>query len=319
MTGRELAWRVFANEVQASSAEEKGSGEKAPSYVISPLGARMNRVLVTGTISPLEPTGTDPTTGFARARLADPTGILPVSAGAFQPQGRADLQRVTQPTRVFVVGKVARFRTAGPTPEVSIRAEAVRPVADAEFLNLSAEAAHQTLERLELVLRLRGTSPPSETELSRSGVSPHWIRGAQAALQRYPTLDAKPYYESLRAVLVMLRAAPAVESFRPPGPATVGTAPEIVRVVHPRSAPAAPSPPAGLKALEGRLLEIVDELAEQSPDGYADMDELVERAARHGLEGERMEELLNYLSENGTLEEPLVGKFRRAEGPPHEG
>ncbi len=318
MTGRELAWRVLATELLSSSAEERGSGDKSPSYVISPLGARMNRVLVTGTIPPADGAGADPSAGFVRARLTDPTGTLPVTTGSYQPQGQADLGKISEPTRVLVVGKTTLFRGTGATPVVSIRAETVHPVLDVEYRTLTAEAATQTLERLELVLRLRATPPPSDDELTRAGVSPYWARGARASIARYPALDPAPYYESLRAVLVALRAAPVAEA--PPRAAArpVEPSPDVVRVVHARSPPKAPSPPPGLQALEGRLLEILDDLAEESPDGYADMDELAERAARHGLDGERMEELLNYLSENGTLEEPLVGKFRRAEGPPPE-
>ena len=315
MTGRELAWRVLVNEVRASSGEEKGSGEKTPSYLISPLGARMNRILVTGSITPPDPAGTGPA-GFARARLTDATGTLPVTAGSYQPLGRADLERLTEPTRAFVVGKVAWNRNSVPSPDVSLRAEAVHPVTDPEYRSLLAESAAQTLERLRLVLRLRGSSPPNDTELHRQGISPHWIRGARTAVAQYPAFDAEPYYESLRAVLLSLRAPPTPERAPPSMPVPNQTASEVVRSVRARAIPDRPSLTAGLKALEGRLLEIVDELAEASPDGYADMDELAERAARHGLEGERMEELLNYLSEMGTLEEPLVGKFRRVEGPP---
>jgi uncharacterized protein len=318
MTGRELAWRVLAGELNASSAEEKGSGEKSPSYVVSPLGARMNRVLMAGTITPLNLPTTGPPAGFVRARLTDATGTVPVTTGSYQPQGQADLEQLTEPTRVLVVGKAALVRGMGTAPILTLRAEAVRPVPDADFQTLTAEAATQTLERLELVLRLRAAGSPTDEELTRAGVSPHWVRGARASLARYPTLDPAPYYDSARAVLVSLRAAPASEPTAPPPDRSSAPAAEVVRVVRPRTPPTIPTPPAGSKALEGRLLEILDELAEESPDGYADMDELAERAARHGLEGERMEELLNYLSENGTLEEPLVGKFRRAEGPPRD-
>jgi uncharacterized protein len=318
MTGRELAWRVLATELQVSSAEERGSGEKSPSYVTSPLGARMNRVLVTGTITPAAAGVSGGTATFARARLTDPTGTVPVTVGSYQPQGQADLAKISQPTQVFVVGKVALPRAGALESGVSIRAEAVQPLPDIEFRTFTAEAAAQTLERLSLVLRLRTAGGLTDADLTRSGVSPHWIRGARASIERYPTLDPAPYYEALRAVLIALRAAPPAHT-PSPGPVRASNASaDVVRVVQPRSRPREPVPPAGFKALEGRLLEILDELAEESPDGYADMDELAERAARHGIEGERMEELLNYLSENGTLEEPLVGKFRRAEGPPRE-
>jgi uncharacterized protein len=314
MTGRELAWRVLANEVLASSAEERGVGEKAPSYVISPLGGRMNRVVMAGSVTAVDRGDKEAPPGLIRARLTDPTGTVPLLASSYQPAGQLDLEAIWQPTHALVVGKVNLFQGSGSLPAASIRAEAVRPLPDTEYRTLSAEVATQTLERLELVVRLRSPASPSDAELTLAGASAAWVRGARASITRYPTLDPTPYFEALGAVLIALRAAPQTPSSTE-GPQDEAPTP-VVRVVHPRSPVPSSAAPAGLKAMEGRLLEILDELAEESPDGYADMDDLAQRAARHGLDSERMEELLNYLSENGTLEEPLVGKFRRAEGPP---
>ena len=318
MTGRELAWRVLAHELRGSLEEEKGSGEKSPSYLISPLGARMNRVLVSGVLEAPERTGADSAGGFWRAQLTDPTGTVTVLAGTYQPRAQAELKQISSRTPVVVVGKATLFRGDGGVPVATVRAETILPVHEAEYRTLAAEAATQTLGRLEMVLRLRGASPPTDEELTRTGGPPAWIRGARASLLRYPQLDPAPYFESLRAVLVAVRGALPEVGPREVPSAAARTSSEVVRVVHPRVVPATPAPPPALKALEGRFLEILDELADESPDGYADMDDLSERAARHGLDGERMEELLNYLSEKGTLEEPLVGKFRRTDGPPRE-
>ncbi|MCI4353370.1 MAG: hypothetical protein L3K14_08350 [Thermoplasmata archaeon] len=318
MTGRELAWRVLAHELRASSEEEKGSGEKSPSYVLSPLGARMNRVLMSGEIAVPEPLGAGPNAGFMRAPLTDPTGTVTVTAGAFQPHAQAELQRISSPTSVLVVGKATLFRGTEGSPVASIRAETVRPIADTECRTLTAEAATQSLERLELVLRLRGAHAPTDDDLRGAGVPPAWIRGARASLLRYSSIDPTLYYASLRAVLIAVQGSSRTAALMEPRAGLAASNAGVVRVVHPRAAAATLAPSAGLQALEGRLLEILDDLADESPDGYADMDDLSERAARHGLDGERMEELLNYLSENGTIEEPLVGKFRRADGPPRD-
>ena len=48
---RETAWRVFANELNTSTLEIKATEEKMPSYLVSPLGAKINRVLVAGTLT----------------------------------------------------------------------------------------------------------------------------------------------------------------------------------------------------------------------------------------------------------------------------
>lgn len=318
MTGRELAWRVLAEELRASSEEEKGAGTKAASYVITPLGGRMNRVAMSGTMAPARRMGTDASTGFLRSQLTDPTGSVSVTAGSFQPVARQELEAISVPSSVLLVGKVTLFRGAGTLPVASIRAEEIHPISDPEYRTLLAEAAAQTAQRLELIRRLRGPNPPTEEALGRADVSPWWVRGARAALQRYPSLDPTPYYEGLRDVLALLGTPPSPGPTAGPPPAPELPSSEVVRVHHPRAAAPTPSMSPGLRGMAGRLLEILDELADESPDGYADMDDLAEQAARHGIEGERMEELLNYLSENGTLEEPLVGKFRRAEGPPRE-
>ena len=57
MNGREVAWRVFAGELNNSSLPEKDDGEFSPSYLITPLGARINRVYIVGVITDLENVG----------------------------------------------------------------------------------------------------------------------------------------------------------------------------------------------------------------------------------------------------------------------
>ena len=38
---REVAWRVFAGEYNVSSLENTSSGDRMPSYVVTPLGAKI--------------------------------------------------------------------------------------------------------------------------------------------------------------------------------------------------------------------------------------------------------------------------------------
>ena len=67
MPRREPAWRVTTWELEAAVEEERGAGDRAASYLISPFGGRLNRVLVAGTLSPAEPwDGTKPSRSGAR-------------------------------------------------------------------------------------------------------------------------------------------------------------------------------------------------------------------------------------------------------------
>ena len=72
MTFREPAWRVVARELESSLEEERGTGERAAAYVLSPFGARMNRVLLAGSLSPPEPIGRDASQPFWRSPALGP-------------------------------------------------------------------------------------------------------------------------------------------------------------------------------------------------------------------------------------------------------
>jgi hypothetical protein len=86
--------------------------------------------------------------------------------------------------------------------------------------------------------------------------------------------------------------------------------------VPPASPPPIPPtiPPPGPPPSSRRelLLDLVDERLERSGDGRVDVATLLDRAARIGLGPVAAEEVLNGLEEEGILEEPSVGKVRRA-------
>lgn len=308
MTGREMAWRVLAHEFQASIEEEKGEGERAASYVISPLGARMNRVLAVGRLSPPESVGRDANSVFLRARLADPTGTFTITAGGFQPRALAALQSVAEPSRALVVGKAHLFRGRDQVVYGSLRAEALRRIDEADYRAALGDALRQTARRIDLARRLRaGEGPKREEEARAEGVPPAWWQAGRLSIARYPTLDP----ESFRAPLVAALAELAPSGLAAPvGPTVVPTKVRITRDPPPPPANAPPS--AAARAEESTFLDIVDELAEQAVDGYADLRDAIGAVAERGLSAERAEEILGRLEESGVLEEPVVGKLRRA-------
>ena len=201
MSGREPAWRVLAQELSASMEEERGSGERAASYVLSPLGARMNRVLVAGTLSPAESIGRDESQPFFRARLADPTGSISVTAGGYQPRAMADLRAISETVRALVIGKVHLFRGRDGVTYTSVRAEAVHPVVESSLREIYADAARQTLDRIELTERLRAEPMRLDSALVEEGYPLAWIRAARDATLRYPNIDRSTFRQGLSAVV----------------------------------------------------------------------------------------------------------------------
>lgn len=307
MTGREAAWRVLAHEFTSSLEEERGTGDRAASYVISPLGARMNRVAVVGTMGAPETLGRDEEAPFYRGRLTDPTGALTVTAGGFQPRAMAALKALAEPRPVLVVGKAHLYRGRDQTVHGSVRAEAIRPISEEEYRAALVESIGQTADRLDLVRAYRGGTGPTEAEVRARATPPLWVRGAQAAAQRYPTVDLEPFRAALARALDVAEGRGGVR----PDPEPVSPRVRIQRTpAAPPPAPAARS--AAERAEEAAFLDLIDELADASADGYADLREALGRAAARGVHEAKAEELVNRLEEAGVLEEPIVGKLRRA-------
>ncbi len=213
MTGREPAWRVFASELQASLFDEKGAGERAASYLLSPLGARMSRVMLIGTLAPPEALGEDVSRPFLRSRFTDPTGTVTVTAGSFQPRALTGLRTVTGSDPHLVVGKAHLFVGRNGTAYPSVRAEALRPLGAAEMRAGWAEAVDQTLVRIERMEAIRAGRPGAG-----GGTTPaSWTAPAHAAAARYPSVDPGSFRGGLEAVLRALEPPLAAPSSPGPG------------------------------------------------------------------------------------------------------
>ena len=77
------ATHMFASEYGESTLSEKGSGEFEPSFVITKLGSRVNRVIVAGLLERIE--GRDVANGSViyQGQLRDPSGINYFSVGDY--------------------------------------------------------------------------------------------------------------------------------------------------------------------------------------------------------------------------------------------
>jgi RPA family protein len=101
---REVAHRIFAAEFRESNLQAKeGQDQYSPSYLITPTGAKCNRVFIVGTLTEKEDVGTD--AEFWRGRIVDPTGAFFVNAGQYQPEAAQMLAKTTPPEFIAVIGK----------------------------------------------------------------------------------------------------------------------------------------------------------------------------------------------------------------------
>jgi uncharacterized protein len=302
MTGREPAWRICLAELLETTVEEPAVTERAASYLLTPVGARVNRCLATGSLSQPEPRTTPDASPFWRARLSDPTGAIDVTAGRFQPRALVEMQAIESEGPVMVVGKPHRFTTRDGRSMVALRAESLRSCTQHEVAELRRAAGHLEA-RIALHERILG-GPTQPDEALAEGLPARWVAAQREAIRRYPSLDLRRYRELarlLREGSVQGRRSPNGEP-SPEGPVRVSRREEVVLP--------APAPPSPVDA--AILVEAVDRLAEGSEDGYADLEAITQSAMARGLPKERIEGIVSRLQEEGILEEPLLGKLRRS-------
>ncbi|WP_456327121.1 hypothetical protein [Archaeoglobus sp.] len=147
---REVARRVFAYELNRSTYRFPREDEKSPTYVLTPLGIRVNRVFFVGAL--LDKEEIKPDSGIWRIRVSDPTSAVYGYVGRFQPDALESLMEIDVPEMVAIVGKVRTFEV-GARIFVSIRPEYIAPVESEVRDYWVYETAKHTIERIKAMER----------------------------------------------------------------------------------------------------------------------------------------------------------------------
>lgn len=124
---REVARRLFAKEFNASNLSYKESDDQyAPMYLLTPTGAKCNRIFVVGTLTEKYEIGGD--SDMLRARVTDPTGAFIVYTSQYQPEAAQALSDIEAPSFVAVIGKPNLYKPQDGESIISIRPEIILPV-----------------------------------------------------------------------------------------------------------------------------------------------------------------------------------------------
>ncbi|MFW6320315.1 MAG: hypothetical protein ACOC0Z_00560, partial [Halohasta sp.] len=198
---REVAYRLFAAEFDdASLSYSESDEERAPNYVVTPTGLRVNRLFAVGVLTEVEAINEE----TLRGRIVDPTGAFVTYAGQYQPEAQAFLDRTTPPAFVAITGKARTFE-----PEdsdrvfTSVRPESLSEV-DADTRDRwVVSAAEATLHRVAVCAAALDSSLRGEelqAALAEAGVDDSLAAGIPRALDHYGTTTA--YLDGLRRLAV---------------------------------------------------------------------------------------------------------------------
>ena len=291
---RETAWRVFANELNTSTLEIKATEEKMPSYVVSPLGAKINRVLVAGTLTEKANSGT-PEEPLWRGRIQDVNGQFFLNVGRYQPDAMAAMADLEPPCFVAAVGRVRTYTTDDGRTFVSVRPERIIRIDEStlnEWLLDTAQSAWTRLKWMKQVVSLPDAKVP---DLIKMGMSPVQAEGMLYALDNYGEMpDSSVYLKTIQNALRRLLPEKDVDFGVPEG---MQDMPDEIDIDGDES---------GGAVNHGQMEDIVLSLLEElDPDGKgAPRDELERRAEAEGISAIELEEISNILMDKGLVYEP---------------
>lgn len=198
---REVAYRLFATEFDdAEFSYSESDEERAPNYVVTPTGLRVNRLFAVGVLTEVE--SVNPNT--VRGRIVDPTGAFVTYAGQYQPEAQAFLDSAASPSFVALTGKARTFEPDdGDQIFTSVRPESLSEVTADTRDRWTVSAAEATLDRIAVFAKALDsglTGNKLQVELEAAGVDRSVAAGIPRAIEYYGTTTA--YLEALRQAAV---------------------------------------------------------------------------------------------------------------------
>ena len=306
---RETAWRVFAGEYNDSTVEIKGNGEMSPSYVVTPLGAKINRLFIIGVLTDIE--NISEQGELLRAHVSDPTGVFTLYSGQYQQDATDALSNIEVPAFVAIIGKSRTYTPEEGTLYVSIRPEKIMEVNAQIRDRWILETCKNTKDRVEAIMEAMKMTETDINELKKLGYSRELSEGITAALKNYENIDLDKYvtliHESLQYLVPSKKTLPDIkidektdeEKEEKPTEENIEEKEEIATETEKEEE--------GSEEIEKTVLKTIKKL--EGDDG-APWDSITEKCEKTGLDKDSIEEALSSLMDKGLIYEPVLGTIK---------
>jgi RPA family protein len=296
---RETAWRIFAGELNMSSLEMKGPDEKSPAYLITPLGTKLNRVLVAGVLLDKQNIGSDEDPLW-RARVEDVSGSYFVNVGRYQPEAAAAIASMETPSFVAIVGKIRSFKPDETRTLISIRPERIVRIDAQTRQRIVLEAAQCTWRRLNNMKTALSMPDASANDLTQQGMSKEEAEGVLEAIGFYGAPESTRYLKLIQNALRVLLPDKEIDlGF----PEDVSDMPDEI-IIDEKAA--------GDGTDADKEDVILNMLGTLDRDGRgAPMEDLISHAASEGIARTEVEEIVTSLMDKGLVYEPVLGRLKK--------
>ena len=315
---REVAQRLFAAEFNAAAHSYKESGDRSPTFVVSPYGAKVNRLFAVGVLTSVEAVGQ--TGDRYRAQVVDPTGTFNVYAGQYEPEATAQLADIRPPAVVAIVGKSRTYQPESGVTYVSVRPETIRVVDKADRDAWILEAAKLGMTRLDALREALKLETPTQKALEDLGFPRDVSEGVVKAIAHYGKPEVARFAALLRDAVETLTPGGAAKAIAVPEFATpvakrgadvpAGTLSATVPAAAPKptNAPTAAPKAATPSVHEDLILSLVEKLDDTKGAPWED---IVAEAAKKQIPESQVEECLNALMDKGQIYEPVLGRLKK--------
>jgi len=315
---RETAWKVFAGEFNDSTFEIKGEGDMAPSYIVTPLGAKVNRVFIIGVLTDVEKVSEDG--DLVRAHVSDPTGVFTIYSGQYQKEVTEALSNIEVPAFVAVIGKSRTYIPEEGTLYVSIRPEKIMEVTADVRDKWILETCKNTKDRIEAVFEAMKMTESNTNELRKLGYSKELSEGIVEALKNYQNVDLNKYITLIQESLQYLRPGKEslpdltkkevkdkkiVEETEEPDEEVEDKEQEETEAKETKEETSEEDDK--FAEIENSVLETIKKI--EGDDGAA-WDAITEKCEKAGLDKDSIEEALNSLMDKGMIYEPILGTIK---------
>ena len=298
---RQPAVHMFASEYGESTLSEKGSGEFDPSFVVTKLGSRVNRVIVAGLLERIE--GRDVANGSViyQGQLRDPSGINYFSVGDYVSDSVKEMTiqltaRIEsgEPILVLMVAKTRLYPTEEGAIYTSLRPEEMCVIDAQRYASWLAKTSQSLMERMSTYITSLDFEPNSES-LSKSEMSESQILGLIASRNHYGDVDLEHYRLNVMQALDI--AEGKLDAATKPAPQRLLVEDSVEEDSKSDDKP----------DLEAAIVDIITKL--DQGDGV-EFETILVNAEARGFQRTIAEEKLEELSDNGTVHEPAFGWFR---------
>ena len=333
MTNRELAWRVFAGEYNSATIQLDPAREREPGYIITPLGAKINRLYVVGVLTDIEKLDRNGSVHY-RARVSDRTGVFYIYAGQYDPKVIKVLSTLEPPAYVAVIGKSRMYSPTEDKIFVSIRPENLIVVDKNARDYWLLDACKSLKMRLDAFMEAQGMDPPEKDKLIQLGFDPVVAEGLLTAMEHYKQPDLMQYRNMLVDVLKFLVVDNGESYITTENgysknlkdlTAEFKTAEEISEAGGIDSNIEFPiedvdievefegvnnNAPSDFSEKTEKLLDIIRAFKGKKYKDGVPWGDLIVKAHKDGIDKNIVEDLVNDLLDTGRVYEPILGKIR---------